>query len=188
MISLDSMGAGVCGALAQLAPVFMVLLVAERVVFTTDGDETLEDLIDDDEVWLGAGRLVVDLLLAGLCAFLTIGALIGIEAEGYTGPFAETMWNLTFALIALVILRWLFLATPLSAVFTGIARAQAKAAFAFAEGVTNGAVAFLADAINAAVQFVFGVISLGTAGRNNSSIEALRRRRRRGNRHGRAHR
>lgn len=197
MISFDTMGAGVCSALAQLAPVFMVLLVAERVVFTTgEDDDTVDDLLDNDEFWLGTGRIVVDLLLAAMCAFLTISALIGIEEVGFVGGYAAAMWVITFALIGLVILRWLFLATPLSTVFTGYLRAQARMMFNTAEGLRDGLievpallaafprdlVALFADFARAFVQLAGAVVSVGTAGRepNHVAVTKRRRRRRRG--------
>ena len=189
------MGAGVCAALAQLAPVFMVLLVAERVVFAVDEEDTFEDMIENDEAWLAAGRIAVDLILAGLSAFLTISALVGIEAGGYTGEFANWMWVMTFGLIGLVILRWLFLATPFSALFTRYMRGQAKFLLDVGEGIADGLVevpralavvprevlATLADVGRGFLQFFAGLLSVGTAGRAPLT-QVQRRRHERGGR------
>ncbi|MGN7977401.1 hypothetical protein ACTJJ4_07485 [Microbacterium sp. 22195] len=193
MTSLDAMNADVCTALSQLAPVFMVLLVAERVVFKRSGDE---DALESDSFWLGIAQITVDLLLAALSAFITISALLGIQAKGYEGTFANVLWTTTITLILLVILRWLFLATPLSSAFTQVVRSQARAALALQEGLVEGAVEFpsaLARAlatlpydvaanvvriVEGIGQFFVGVVSIGTAGRSSQDVSWQRRRRR----------
>ncbi|WP_313366640.1 hypothetical protein [Microbacterium sp.] len=142
MIDLpDTASVATCTAIAQILPVFLVALVAERIVRAKQpkgpmarARSTLALLI----------RILVDLAIAsGLLAF-TFVALMGIEANGLSGPSAEKLWGATFVLGFAILYRWMLLSTPLLGVVNEVGRASSSAIFDTVAGLSEGASAGLA--------------------------------------------
>jgi len=182
------MNPDVCAAIAQVAPVFMVLLVAERVVFTAE--DSSEPGTRMNAAAMALGRVLVDLALALLGAALTMSSFIGIEEGGLFGDRAETMWILTFLLITAVLARWLLLSTPLSLIFEWTARGLTEFLNLSGEALARVLTGFplavsrvIFDLAEGLAQFVLGVASIGTLGRSTNRLTARRRRRHRGPRH-----
>lgn len=144
MIDLpDTASVATCTAIAQILPVFLVALVAERIVRAKQpksprarARSTLALLI----------RILVDLAIAtGLLAF-TLVALMGIEANGLSGPRAEELWRATFILGFAILYRWMLLSTPLLGVVNEVGRASSNFVFDAVAGLSEGASARLTGA------------------------------------------
>lgn len=108
---LATMGEDTCAALAQVIPVFLIALVAERIV-----------LPERRFLRRKRGRLVIvrnrsrtraffgiffSAYLAIAMAGLEMMFLFGIDNGGYTGRTAVNLWVFFVTVLLLVIMRWL---------------------------------------------------------------------------------
>lgn len=113
----DTASTATCAAIAQILPVFMVALVAERIA------KLREPVTARKRIRLMLAttiRIMVDLILALSLLALTLAALIGIESEGLNGRSATALWTGTVAMGFAILYRWLLLSTPLLSFFNEI--------------------------------------------------------------------
>lgn len=103
------MSAATCASLAQIMPVFVVALIAERIAFrrTPGAPEYTRNRLT---VML---RILIDLALALALLAVTALALIGVELDGLYGRAADAAWIGAGLLATLIVYRWLLLSTPL---------------------------------------------------------------------------
>lgn len=78
---LDTASAATCAAIAQIMPVFLVALIAERVVVSRSDDPT----VVRRSMLAAAFRVLVDLTIAVGLLTCTGLALVGIEIDGWSG-------------------------------------------------------------------------------------------------------
>lgn len=147
MIDLpDTASVATCTAIAQILPVFLVALVAERIVRAKQPKSPLARARSTLALLI---RILVDLAIAtGLLAF-TLVALMGIEANGLSGPRAEELWGATFVLGFAILYRWMLLSTPLLGVVNEVGRASSNFIFDAVAGLSEGASARLTGALTA---------------------------------------
>lgn len=170
---LDTAGPATCAAIAQIMPVFLVALIAERVVLRKT--ETISDR--RMAVVATTIRILVDLTLACALLLTTLLSLTAIEVGGVSGQQAEVIWGLTISLFVGVLYRWLLLSTPLLGLFNQAADGIAAALVTLVESV--GAVPeWLARSIQVFVELAAGVLSAGLASGVQSLSELVARSRR----------
>lgn len=161
----DTASVATCAAIAQILPVFMVALVAERIVLakrpktpTAKARSVLASLL----------RIAVDTVIATCLLAFTLRALMGIEANGLRGSDASELWIATFVLGFAILYRWMLLSTPMlqlvsefgqivaDFIFDGIARlAEILPAW------LAGAWTFLYNALYFVSEVAFSVITAG---------------------------
>jgi hypothetical protein len=107
----NSMSADTCAALAQVVPVFLIALIAERVrTPRIKDDETTSRRLAI--ILRATFRALSDLLLAIVLVALEITVVVGIEAGGMTGEDAQQNWGFFILVTIWTLLRWL-LANPI---------------------------------------------------------------------------
>lgn len=153
---LDTMSPATCAAIAQIMPVFLVALIAERVVFRKSEDVAKRRR----NIITAVVRIGVDLLLACALLFITLLTLTGIEVGGIEGEQAETIWLFVILLFFGVLYRWLLLSTPLLEMFDGLANAVAAGFVHFIESIGEVPI-WLARAIQVFGELIAGVLSVG---------------------------
>jgi predicted Co/Zn/Cd cation transporter (cation efflux family) len=177
MVDFDfqSMSADTCGAIAQIMPVFMVALIAERIAFKRGASsaETSRRLL------VALARVVVDLTLAIGLLFVTVRALVGIEVGGLEGAEARATWVLAGLLAVAVLYRWLLLSPPVSRgmqrflpIYIDIVRAALETLTFFPEALLRVTGAF--------AESLFAVVSGGMASVESIASRVIERRRSRG--------
>lgn len=183
----DAMSASTCATVAQIAPVFLVALVAERIVFRASPSPVEQR----KRIAIVLIRVVIDGTIAVSLLLLTLLAVAGVEADGLTGQSARSAWY-GFVLLAIaVIYRWLIVSTPLlpflNAAAQWWAERVAQAIFQIVEWITGligRAVlpsfwTFISQVISIALDIVVGVLTVGFAGPINSVASLLSTRARR---------
>lgn len=126
----DAMSAATCATVAQIMPVFVVALIAERIVFRRSPEAGQYPATQFAVLF----RIVIDLALALALLGTSALALIGVELRGLAGSAAETVWFGSGLLAVLIVYRWLLLSTPLLAMVAEASRVWARAVEAMLEG------------------------------------------------------
>lgn len=109
-VMIDTMSAEACAAVAQVVPVFLIALIAERVRAPKSNVlERRRPLVRLAVILRALGRVVVDVSLAVIMVVLEITVLLGIDTDGLGGKTAQQTWALLILVIAVTLLRWLFL-------------------------------------------------------------------------------
>jgi hypothetical protein len=129
LADLSRMDANTCAALAQIAPVFLIAFIAERIIPARKPLKPLSKkkrkLVRQRSREIRAKRLGARLLhtfsemnvgvlfrlssvvaLAIMFLVLEWAMLLGIGMDGYSGKNALAYWLLTFLLTATVLIRW----------------------------------------------------------------------------------
>lgn len=157
--------AATCAAFAQILPVFMVALVAERVARSKEPADSsararlrLATLV----------RILFDLMLTAVLLFLTFAALDGIESDGVDGEHAALLWGGTFIIGLAILYRWLLLSTPILSLLTELGEAWARVVTRALDWLLSAVPEgwdFLVDTFGRILQVlsevVFGLLSAG---------------------------
>lgn len=107
------MSGATCATLAQVMPVFLVALTAERIVFK----QSKSPRKMTRRIAAVLARTLLDLAIAIALVVATFMAVAGVENEGLKGDGATTLWNLAIILTIVVVYRWLLLSTPIGQVY-----------------------------------------------------------------------
>jgi hypothetical protein len=163
------MSAATCAAVAQLLPVLLVVLIAERIVVPGKrrSKRRTRRLI------AASARLFVDLVLAVTLVVGIFVALAGVENDGLQGQGANTVWVLAIALTVGVVYRWFLLSPVVYEVGTSIANWYVRLlerAFAPIEGFSEP----LATALRVGAEFLFGVAGGGVDFLADTVVPAIR--------------
>jgi len=161
----DTASAATCTAIAQILPVFMVALVAERIA------KLKEPAAFRAQVMLLLAtviRIFFDLALAFTLLTLTFVALLGVEADGLDGSPAKLLWGGSMVMGVAILYRWLLLGTPLLGLLNEANRFWVRLVFDTMEAAGRAlprGVSWLSDVIGRVVlvvsEVLFGFIGAG---------------------------
>ena len=103
---LESLSPDTCAALAQIVPVFLIALIAERL--TTPKFSEADDMVRRLGMILRfAFRAIVDIVLAIAMVAVELRCVLGIERDGLDGDTARQTWALFVVIVIWSLLRWL---------------------------------------------------------------------------------
>lgn len=129
----STMGPDTCAAVAQTLPVFLVALIAERIVFRARRSGLARQ-------WLATlARVFIDATIVLTLLVLTAYALVGLEKNGLQGGEAKALWFMSGVVALVVVYRWLLLSTPLLDFSRHVARVVADGTIDFLDGLARGA-------------------------------------------------
>ena len=184
----DAMSAQTCATIAQIAPVFLVALVAERIVFRSSPRPAEQRR----RIAVVLIRVGIDTIIAVALLLLTMLVVAGVETEGLTGRSATYAWFGFVSLAIAVIYRWLLLSTPLLSILNIGAQRWAEwvaqATFQVAEwlgwligrSILPGLANVVAQVISIASDVIIGILTVGLVSPVNSVATLLSGRARRG--------
>jgi hypothetical protein len=118
MSSLPDLTSETCLGIATMMPVFLVGLIAEKLIYTPTSKPGVERAFELIQLFL---RTVVDICTAALIVIAIVGALSGTNSGGLHGRAAVSEWTLTILVVVIVLVRWVALSpglrVPLGALF-----------------------------------------------------------------------
>ena len=110
---LGTMNTATCEALAQVMPVLLIALIAERVGFNPRKNKRKSRY----ELAVALTRTFVDFVLALVIVSLELGFLNGIDGGGYKGSIARSYWAFTVLILIAILYRWLLLSPSVQFAF-----------------------------------------------------------------------
>jgi hypothetical protein len=107
------MNVATCEALAQLMPVLLIALIAERVAFKRTKNRRKARF----KLASALIRTLFELMLALVIIGGELGFLNGIDEHGFKGETARSYWLLAVLVLIAILYRWVLLSPSVSYAF-----------------------------------------------------------------------